>query len=67
MRDRTMPEKVNSGELATPSDPAGPGADGTRRAYAPPRILKRRSVRRATLFTGEGGPGPSGTPLVSTG
>jgi hypothetical protein len=52
-----------------PTDPAD--APRRRPAYEPPRIAKKRSLSRATLFTGEGpsaeGPSAGGGGLVGDG
>lgn len=47
-----------------PDDP--PGA---RPPYEPPRVLKKRALSRATLFTGQGPEGPpaAGPALVASG
>lgn len=60
--------------------PSRPSADGTasrtplatdsKPSYEPPRLVKKRSVSRATLFTGGGGPsagGPSAQGIVAEG
>ncbi len=44
-----------------PRDPARP----ERPRYEPPRVVKKRSVSRVTLFTG-GGPEAGGTPTTVT-
>ncbi len=44
-----------------PSEPARP----ERPRYEPPRVVKKRSVSRVTLFTG-GGPTSGGTPTTVT-
>ncbi len=40
-------------------DKAG-GSPPKRRPYEPPRVLKKRSVARVTLFSGSGASGASG-------
>ncbi len=35
-------------------EPAAPPPEDTRKPYEPPRLLKKRSVARATLFTAMG-------------
>jgi hypothetical protein len=49
---------------ATDARPAAPA--GVRPPYEPPRIVKKRSVSRATLFSG-GGPAASGLGLTASG
>ncbi|BDG05664.1 hypothetical protein [Anaeromyxobacter oryzae] len=58
------PQPNDTPETASGLDsPAQP----TRPAYEPPRIVKKRSVSRATLFSGSGaGPDPRGG-LVGSG
>ncbi|MFT3913251.1 MAG: hypothetical protein QM704_03915 [Anaeromyxobacteraceae bacterium] len=40
-----------------PELPAAKPAPPQRPAYEPPRVLARRRVEHATLFSGDGGPG----------
>jgi hypothetical protein len=59
MTDDTLPSpKPDAAEPAAP--------DAVRPPYEPPRILKKRAVSRATLFSGGGGPS-SAPPLVTNG
>lgn len=41
----------------TPEEHAAPAAEDTRKPYEAPRLLKKRSVARATLFTAVGAMG----------
>lgn len=53
---------------STATPPAEPGRADARAPYAPPRVVRKKAVTRATLFTGGGGGPPSTTPpLVSNG
>lgn len=53
---------------ATPASPERGAAD-PRPAYERPRLVRKRAVTRATLFSGGGGPtaGPGSLPLTSQG
>lgn len=46
MNDRTTEQDHEDASSAAPADP--------RKPYEPPRLLKKRSVARATLFTAMG-------------
>jgi hypothetical protein len=59
-----MTEKKNPSH-ASPAASADPAAD-PRPAYEPPRVVKKKAVTRATLFSGGGGP-TSLPALVPTG
>lgn len=49
-------DTTNESALAAPSDPARPleSAPDARKPYEPPKIIKRRSVVSATLFSAMG-------------
>ena len=53
-----------------PKNPSAPDAEraepDARPAYERPRVVKKKAVARATLFSGGGGPS-SAPPLVSNG
>ncbi len=60
MSDQKTPlPKVADRPTDAPADP--------RPAYERPRVLKKRAVTRATLFSGGGGPSSAPPPLVSNG
>lgn len=55
--DETRDQK-NAGVEARSSEPAGEapreGVEDARLAYEPPKLLKKRSIARVTLFSGGG-------------
>jgi len=46
---------------------AAPAAEDPRKPYEAPRLLKKRSVARATLFTAVGAMGPNSMTFTMTG
>ncbi len=56
-------------ETTRPGDPAeaSPRDPDHRPAYERPRVVRKRAVTRATLFTGGGGPSSAPPPLVANG
>jgi hypothetical protein len=58
---------MNDPRTPSPSQaPSGVEPASPRPRYEPPRVVKKRAVARATLFSGGGGPS-SAPPLVSNG